>query len=76
MYREEDCGCGGHGHHGMHGSRYYHGCSCGCGCFGHGHRRFFSKEEIIARLEDYLKELHAEATGVQERIAELRTEEK
>ena len=71
-----DCGCGGHGHHSMHGSWHHHsGCSCGC----HHHegmgfrRRFIPREEIIARLEEYLKQLHAEAKGVEERIAELKT---
>jgi hypothetical protein len=33
-----------------------------------------SKEEVIAGLEEYLKQLQAEAKGVEERIAELRRE--
>jgi hypothetical protein len=37
-----------------------------------GHRRFISKEEVIAHLEEYLKQLKAEATGVEEHIAELK----
>ena len=70
----EDCGCGGHGHHGMYRGRHG-GCSCGC----HQHhggipfpRRFVSREEVINNLEEYLKQLQAEANGVEERIAELK----
>jgi DNA anti-recombination protein RmuC len=36
------------------------------------HRRFIPREEIIARLEEYLKQLQAEAKGVEERLAELK----
>jgi len=35
-------------------------------------RHFPTREEQIAWLEEYLKELQAEAKGVEERIAELR----
>ena len=35
-------------------------------------RRFISKDEIIARLEEYQKQLLAEAKGVEERIVELK----
>ena len=35
-------------------------------------RRFPTTEETIGRLEEYLKELQAEAKGVEERIAELK----
>ncbi len=70
-----DCGCGGHGGHGMHKAWHYHG-GCSCGCHNHEgigfRRRFIPREEIIARLEEYLKQLHAEAKGVEERIAELK----
>jgi hypothetical protein len=41
--------------------------------FGPGFRRHFvSKEEIIGHLEEYLKQLKAEAAGVEEHIATLR----
>ena len=62
-----ECGCGeGEGHHWRE-----HAGDCGCG--GHGfHRRFVSRGERIASLEEYLKDLQAEAQAVQERIAELR----
>ena len=71
-----DCGCGGHEHHGMYREWHHHG-GCSCGCHHHEgmgfRRRFIPREEIIARLEEYLKQLHAEAKGVEERIAELKT---
>ena len=76
----EDCGCGGHGHHTDHGhgenqGRHHEGCNCGCHRHHGGmgfHRRFISQEEIVSRLEEYLKQLQAEAKGVEERIAELK----
>jgi hypothetical protein len=78
MHHGDDCGCGGHGGEsgGMH-----HGGGCCCGGHGEGHhiggmgmgfRRFISRDEIISRLEEYLKNLQAEAKGVEERIAELK----
>jgi len=38
-------------------------------------RHFITREEQIAWLEEYLKELQAEAKGVEERIAELKASE-
>lgn len=71
---EEQCGC--QGHHGQHGRHGHQGHGAGCGCgMGMGHfsgRRFFTREERIARLEEYLKELQAEAKAVEERIAEMK----
>jgi hypothetical protein len=89
MEREDNCGCGGHGHHhggsheerneGYHGHHEHGGHHDGCRCrchHSHGgmgfHRHFISQEERIARLEDYLKQLQAEAKGVEEKIAELK----
>lgn len=61
-----DWECGGHEHHG----------GCSCGCHHHGgmrfHRHFISSEEIINKLEEYLKQLQDEAKGVEERIAEMK----
>jgi len=37
-------------------------------------RRFRTKEEIISRLEEYLKQLNLEVKGVEERIGELKKE--
>jgi hypothetical protein len=68
------CGPGGyHGHHG-HGG----GCCCGPMVWGPGYsfrRRFPTREERIAWLEEYLKDLQAEAKAVEERIAELKSTE-
>ena len=71
------------GQHGYWGGMHHRGyCRCGChhgggmhlgshfGSFGH--RRFISKDEVIVRLEEYLKQLKAEAAGVEEHIAELK----
>ena len=69
----------------MHcGSRDHHGSSCGCGCGTRGHhggscgcgghsfrRRFVTKEEKIAQLEEYLDSLQKETQAVQEHIAKL-----
>ncbi len=72
-----DCACGGHGHYDAHDRGHHRGCNCGC----HQHhgfmgfqRRFVSREEIIPELEEYLKQLQAEAKGVEERIVELKKE--
>jgi hypothetical protein len=70
----------GHGeHHGDHGYGYSY-CCCGEGSgpggrFGPGMRfgrRFPTREERIAWLEEYLQELQAEAKAVEERIAEMK----
>jgi hypothetical protein len=60
---------GPHGHHphGWEGDHHEGGC-----CHGHGQRHFYSREEIIARLEEYLKQLQAEARGVEEHIARMK----
>jgi len=72
-----DCCCGGHGGHhhrgGHSGSRHggHGGCCCGGGENPHGfHRRFGNREERVAELEAYLKELEAEIQGVREALAE------
>ena len=72
----------GHGQHGFHGrGGAHHDCGCGCGGHhggmhhGHGafmHRRFISKDEVVAKLEEYLEQLQEEAKGVEEHIAELK----
>jgi hypothetical protein len=73
----EGCGCGGgHGrgcccgreHHFEHGHR---GC-CGGERGRQFHRRFFTREERLAWLEAYLKELQAEVKAVEEKLAELK----
>lgn len=62
--------CGGHGGHRRHDGECCRG--------GEGmpfRRRFPTREEQIAWLEEYLKELQAEAKGVEERLAELKAGE-
>ena len=67
----------------LHGSRHHggrhrghHGCDCGCGCGGHSRfeRTFWTRDEKIAQIEEYLKDLQAEAKAVEERIAALKKE--
>jgi hypothetical protein len=80
---EPCCGRGGQDwHHGGGGGHRQHRCchaghhrQQGCGCGGHPfsfHRRFSAREEEEAALEQYLKDLEAEAKGVRERLTELR----
>ncbi|MFL7792698.1 MAG: hypothetical protein AB8I69_11200 [Anaerolineae bacterium] len=62
-------------HHG-HG-RHHYGCeqrypSGSCGCVGGFGRRFLTKEEKIAELQEYLESLKKEAQAVEERIAGLK----
>jgi hypothetical protein len=70
-HAQSGCGCGGHSQH---------GCGCGGGHFERGssgehalrfHRRFRSRDDEMADLEQYLRDLEAEAKGVRERLAEL-----
>ena len=64
----EYCGCGHPGHHGMGEQRHHEGC-----CHhGFGLRRFPTREEMIAEMEEYLKQLQAETKGVEEHLAELK----
>jgi hypothetical protein len=71
----ENMDCGHKHHHGDHcgcgGRRHHHGDFCGCGTPFHGGRRFWTKEEQIARLERYLEGLEKEAQAVKEQIAEM-----
>ena len=51
------------------------GCDGGCECGGHaGHfeRRYQTKAEQIAELENYLKDLKLEVQAVEERLTDLR----
>ncbi len=66
------CGCGHHGHHGMREQwQYRHDW---CHHPGYGLRQFPTREEIIVQMEEYLKQLQAEAKGVEERLAEMKKE--
>jgi len=61
-------------HHGFH---HYQGsghCCCQPGSFQEGvfRRHYSSREERIAQLEEYLKELQAEAKAVEEHLARMK----
>lgn len=60
--RSHHCGCG----------WSHHGGSCGCGCGGGFGRHFLTKEERVARLQEYLESLQKEAQAVEEHIATLK----
>jgi hypothetical protein len=52
-----------------------HECDCNCDCDDYGgqfERRFQTKAEQIAELEDYLSELKLEVQAVEEHLADLR----
>lgn len=67
----EDCGCEHPAHHTPWVGWHHRGCCC---YPRYGMRRFPTKEEMIAEMEEYLKQLQAEEKGVEERIAELKKE--
>lgn len=53
-------------------------CSCGgnCACGGnHAEEVYLTREEYVARLEQYLVDLKAEIHSVEEELAGLRQEE-
>lgn len=64
--------------HGQHHRGHGYSCCCGNGGFedfgpGRGFgRRFASREERLAQMEAYLKDLQAEAKAVEERLAEMK----
>lgn len=53
-------------------------CACGgtCGCGGHHDQQeevvYLTREEYVARLEEYLTELKSEIQNVEAELAELR----
>jgi len=64
-HQDQACDCGGAFTEGS--------CDCGCcGDDGHFQRRYQTKEEQIAELEYYLKDLKLEVQAVEERLADLR----
>lgn len=69
MYHTDECGCRHQAHHTPRGGGHH---QQGCCAGGSGYRRFFTKEEAIAQLEEYLNSLQAEVKGLEEHIAELK----
>lgn len=69
MCQGNECGHAHFAHHAQ-GGCHPHDSGCCCGS-GHRMRRFPTREEVIGELQEYLKQLQAEAKGVEERIAEL-----
>ena len=55
-------------------SCHHHESGCTCGCCGCGSfsRRFITRKERLAYLEDYKDELKRELEGVEEKISELK----
>lgn len=53
-----------------------HACACGgsCGCGGnHQHEeRYLTRDEYVARLEEYLVDLRNEIAAVERELADLR----
>ena len=64
-----DCGYEHPGYHATMEQWPHHG---GCCHPRHGLRRFPTREEMIAEMEEYLKQLQAETKGVEEYLAELK----
>ena len=72
MCHDTDCGCGKHDFSIAEGRGLNHG-DCCC-TTGYGRRRFFTREEVVSELEEYLNSLRLETKGVEERIVELKKE--
>ena len=70
MCHSIECGCGYPNYHAPGRARHHHwGCCCGP---SYGTRRFPTRKEILAELEEYLEQLQAEIKGVEEHIAEIK----
>ena len=57
MSEENSCACGG---------------NCSCGGHAETQRVYLSREEYVARLEDYLVQLRSEIDSVEQELVELR----
>lgn len=74
------CGCGCESHQGAGHKGHHHsgGCGCGCGCSCGGHSRFgptfWTREEKISYLEQYLEGIQEEQKAIEERITALKQE--
>ena len=73
MCHQAGCGCRpqAHSHAPMNMPQHRGGCCC-----EHHHPRHFqTREETVRDMEDYLKQLQAEAGSVAEKLAELKKNE-
>ena len=74
MHHDNACGCGHHSRQEHGGVAHHHG-GGGCCCTGgFQSRRFYTKEEMLSHLENYLEQLQADdrvKEMVQARAAEL-----
>ena len=63
---QSGCGCHAHGESSHHQEGH---------CCGHpsGNRYFYTQDEMIKHLEEYLQQLQSEAKGVEEHINKLKT---
>jgi len=68
--KNNECGCGCHSNQG--GSRESHHSEGDCCSSGYTHRRFYSKEETIQQLQEYLQQLQSEVKGVEEYLSQLK----
>ena len=71
--KNNECGCGCHSNQGI--SRESHHSEGDCCHSGHTHRRFYSKEETINQLQEYLQQLQSEVKGVEEYLIQLKKSE-
>ncbi len=67
--------CGSESHHGGGQRCHHHGGSCACDGRADIGPCFWTKQEKIAWLEEYLEDLQAEAKSINERISALKGEE-
>jgi hypothetical protein len=68
MCHTSECGYGHQARLTPQNKGYHQGYCAG----GFGHRRFLTREENFAQLEEYLSSLKAEVKGLEEHIAELK----
>ena len=66
MCHHHEFGCGHPAHHAVWGVGHH----CGCGAHGYPQQPA-TREESISQLEQYLKDLQAQAKALEERISEM-----
>ena len=76
MHHYNQC-CHGHqSHHGHGGTGHYHQGGGGCCGGGYQGRHFYTREEMVKHLEEYLEQLKAEVKGLEEHIGNLKSADK